>query len=54
MIYMKELAIEKLELLINDLKKDHEKEKEEGKNYFNTDLMAIRVKEIYEILKEVE
>ena len=49
---MKELAMEKLELLINDLKLNQKKEKEEGKSYFNTDLFAIRVKEIYEILKE--
>ena len=51
---MKELAINKLELLINDLKINKNKEKEEGKSYFNTDLVAIRIKEIYEILKEVE
>lgn len=51
---MKELAIEKIELLLNDLKKDHEKEKEDGKSYFNTDLVAIRIKEIYDILKEVK
>ena len=42
---------DKLELLINDLKINKEKEKEEGKSYFNTDLVAIRVLEIYKILK---
>ena len=48
---IKELAIDKLELLINDLKINKNKEKEEGKRYFNTDLVAIRVLEIYKILK---
>lgn len=48
---MKQLAMEKLELLINDLKLNQKKEKEEGKSYFNTYLFAIRVKEIYEILR---
>ena len=50
---MKELVIEKIELLLNDLKINHNKEQEDGKSYFNTDLVAIRIKEIYEILKEV-
>ena len=49
---MKELAINKLELLLNDLKKMQDLEKETGKSYFNTQLFAIRVKEIYKILKE--
>lgn len=49
---MKELAINKLELLLNDLKINQEKEKQDGKSYFNTVLFAIRVKEIYKILKE--
>ena len=48
---IKELAIDKLELLINDLKINKNNEKEEGKSYFNTDLIAIRVLEIYKILK---
>ncbi len=48
---MKELAIEKLELLLQDLKINSEAERESGKNYFNTDLFAIRVKEILKILK---
>ena len=50
---MKELAIEKIEILLNDLKINQNKEKEDGKSYFNTNLVAIRIKEIYEILKEV-
>ena len=49
---MKELAINKLELLLNDLKDMQELEKETGRQYFNTQLFAIRVKEIYKILKE--
>ena len=50
---MKELAIEKIELLLNDLKIKKKKKKEDGQSYFNTNLVAIRIKEIYEILKEV-
>ena len=49
---MKELAINKLELLLNDLKDMQNLEKETGRQYFNTQLFAIRVKEIYKILKE--
>ena len=49
---MRELAINKLELLLNDLKKMQDLEKETGRQYFNTQLFAIRVKEIYKILKE--
>lgn len=49
---MKELAINKLELLLNDLKDMQDLEKETGRQYFNTQLFAIRVKEIYKILKE--
>lgn len=49
--YEKEKAIDKLKLLLDDLKLNSEKEKEEGKSYFNTDLFAIRVKEILETLK---
>ena len=48
---MKELAIDKLALLIHDLKINKKEEKEEGKSYFNTDLVAISVLEIYKILK---
>ena len=47
-------AIVKLELLLEDLKLNKKKEIEEGKSYFNNDLFAIRVKEILNILKEVE
>lgn len=49
---MKELAINKLELLLNDLKDMQDLKKETGRQYFNTQLFAIRVKEIYKILKE--
>lgn len=49
---MKELAIEKLELLIKDLKDMQELEKETGKQYFSLQLFAIRVMEIYKILKD--
>ena len=49
---MKELAINKLELLLNDLKDMQDLEKETGRQYFNTQLFAIRVKEIYKILKD--
>lgn len=49
---MKDLAINKLELLLNDLKINRDAEKQKGVSYFNTDLFAIRVKEIYKILKE--
>ena len=49
---MRELAISKLELLLKDLKDMQDLEKETGRQYFNTQLFAIRVKEIYKILKE--
>ena len=49
---MRELAINKLELLLKDLKDIQDLEKETGRQYFNTQLFAIRVKEIYKILKE--
>ena len=49
---MKKLAINKLELLLKDLKDMQDLEKETGRQYFNTQLFAIRVKEIYKILKE--
>lgn len=48
----KEIAIHKLELLIEDLKTNQEEEKESGKSYFNTNLFAIRISEILKILKE--
>lgn len=47
---MKELAIEKFELLIKDLKDMQELEKETGKQHFSLQLFAIRVMEIYKIL----
>jgi hypothetical protein len=47
----KELAIKKLELLLNDLKINEEEERRSRKSYFNTQLFAIRVNEIYRILK---
>ena len=49
---MRELAINKLELLLKHLKDMQELEKETGREYFDTQLFAIRVKEIYKILKE--
>ena len=49
---MKELSLEKLELLLKDLKINQEEEKQNAKSYFNTQLFAIRVNEIYKILKE--
>lgn len=49
---MKELAINKLELLLKDLKDMQELEEKTKRQYFNTQLFAIRVKEIYKILKE--
>lgn len=48
---MEQKAIEKLELLLNDLKINKEKEKKDRIGYFNTDLFYVRVKEIYKILK---
>jgi len=48
---MKELAINKLKILINDLQFNQEKEKKEGKSYFTTELFAIRVKEILKVLE---
>ena len=46
-----ELAINKLKLLLNDLKINQDKEKEEGKGYFNNELVAIRVKEVLKIVE---
>ena len=48
------LVENKLELLLNDLKLNEEKEKKDHNYYFNTQLFAIRVKEILKILKEVD
>lgn len=47
---MNELAKEKFELLLKDLKDMQELEKETGKQYFTLQLFAIRVKEIYNLL----
>lgn len=43
-------AKNKLKILLDDLKINSEKEKEEGKSYFNTDLFIIRVNEIKKTL----
>lgn len=43
-------TIEKLSLLLDDLKINKEVEQATGKNYFNTDLFAVRVKKILKIL----
>lgn len=51
---MNDLAIKKLEQLIEDLKTNSKAEKEQGISYFNTQLFAIRVNEIYKILKGEE
>lgn len=51
---MKEKVKEKLELLLKDLKINKQKEKENGKSYFNTDLMAIRIIEILKIINTNE
>lgn len=48
---MKELAIDKIKLLLDDLKKNKEAELKDGKSYFNTDLFAIRIKELLNILQ---
>lgn len=48
---IKKQVINKLELLLNDLKINRKEEIESGKSYFNTQLFAIRVKEILKILK---
>lgn len=44
-------AIEKLNLLMTDLKINEKAEEQDGKGYFNTQLFAIRVKEILKILE---
>lgn len=51
---MKDVAIKKLEQLIEDLETNSKSEKEQGISYFNTQLFAIRVNEIYKILKGEE
>lgn len=44
-----ELIKEKLELLLNDLRINQQKEQEDDKSYFNTNLIAVRVTEILNI-----
>lgn len=51
---MNELAKEKFELLLKDLKDMQKLEKETGKQYFTLQLFAIRVKEIYNLLYKEE
>ena len=51
MNYMKELAIQKIELLLKDLKEMQELRTKTGKTYFTEELIAVRVKEIEKILK---
>lgn len=48
---MNKLAREKFELLLKDLKDMQKLEKDTGKQYFTLQLFAIRVKEIYELMK---
>lgn len=43
---------QKLEILLDDLRINQKAEKEEKKSYFNTQLMAIRVKEILDLLEK--
>lgn len=50
---MKE-TIEKLNLLMSDLKVNEQKEKKDGKSYFNTQLFSIRVKGILKVLERTE
>ena len=47
---MKNLVVEKLKTLLNDLEINRRKEEEDGKSYFTTELFAIRIKEIIKIL----
>ena len=49
---MKEQIMEKFELLLNDLKEMQELEQETKKQFFTTQLFAIRVKEIYKLVKK--
>lgn len=49
---MKDQIIEKFELLLNDLKEMQELEQETKKQFFTTQLFAIRVKEIYKLVKQ--
>lgn len=47
-------AIEKLNLLMLDLKINEKAEEQEGKSYFNTQLFTIRVKGILETLESTD
>lgn len=47
---MKEIK-DKLQLLLNDLRKNKQNELEKHISYFNTDLFVIRIKEILELCK---
>lgn len=49
---MEKQIIEKFELLLNDLKEMQELEQETKKQFFTTQLFAIRVKEIYKLVKQ--
>lgn len=48
---MNNLAIEKIELLLKDLKAMQELRNKTGKSYFTEELVAIRLDEIYKLLK---
>lgn len=48
---MNELAIKKIELLLKDLENMQKLEKETGKQHFTLQLFAVRVKEIYKLMK---
>lgn len=51
---MNKLIKEKVELLIKDLDDIQKQENETGKQIFTLQLFAIRVKEIYKLLKDVK
>ena len=51
MNYMKELAMQKIELLLKDLEDMIDLRQKTGKTYFTEELIAVRVKEIEKILK---
>lgn len=45
------MILEKINLLLEDIKKDIENEKETGQRYFNNELMAIRINEIKKMIE---
>ena len=49
---MNELVKEKFELLFKDLKDMQKTRNETGHSYFTEELFIIRVKEIYDLLKD--